>query len=75
MAFLCNDDGLSIRKMRDCDEDYAILLKWLSDPAVLDYCEGRNHPFDMAQVKENFPTEREANHVLPNASLCATDTQ
>lgn len=43
-----------IRKLRDCDEDYKLLVKWLSDPTVLDYYEGRSNPFDLHKVKEKF---------------------
>lgn len=40
MNYICETDNLSIRKMEDCLNDYTLLLKWLSDPIVLDYYEG-----------------------------------
>ncbi|MDN4606445.1 GNAT family N-acetyltransferase [Sporosarcina highlanderae] len=35
-------------------EDKILLVKWLSDPEVLQYYEGRDRPLDLAQVEEGF---------------------
>lgn len=35
-------------------EDAGLLVKWLSDPAVLEYYEGRDRPHDMNRVLEHF---------------------
>ncbi|RDI37219.1 GNAT family N-acetyltransferase [Falsibacillus pallidus] len=35
-------------------EDAWLLAKWLSDPVVLEFYEGRDNPFDMNKVNEKF---------------------
>lgn len=35
-------------------EDAEMLVKWLSDPTVLEYYEGRDRPHDLALVMEHF---------------------
>lgn len=37
---LCERDGVSLRRL--APEDKGLLLKWLSDPVVLEYYEGRD---------------------------------
>lgn len=54
MDYICKSETALIRKLRDCDDDYKLFVKWLSDPAVLDYYEGRSNPFDLDKVKEKF---------------------
>ncbi len=38
-------DRLAIRKLKDDQVDYAQLARWLSNPALLEYYEGRDHPY------------------------------
>lgn len=45
-------DELSVRLLEP--EDAALLVKWLSDPRVLKYYEGRDRPHDMELVRHNF---------------------
>lgn len=40
-------------------EDATLLLKWLSDPKVLEYYEGRDRPHDIKLIRENFYDNRE----------------
>ena len=41
--------------VRDLEErDVPVMVRWLSDPRVLDYWEGRDHPFDEQMVRETF---------------------
>lgn len=47
-------EDISVRLMQDCSEDYSIVSKWLSDPAVLEYYEGRDNPFDFDRVVAKF---------------------
>lgn len=54
MEYICKNETVLIRKLRDCDEDYKLLVKWLSDHTVLEYYEGRSNPFDLDKVKEKF---------------------
>ncbi|MFD1205518.1 GNAT family N-acetyltransferase [Sporosarcina contaminans] len=43
---------LAIREL--IEEDKQLMVKWLSDPEVLQYYEGRDRPADLAQVEEDF---------------------
>lgn len=43
---------LLVRKLRESDKD--LLVKWLSNPTVLHYYEGRDRPHDVAMVDEHF---------------------
>jgi aminoglycoside 6'-N-acetyltransferase len=36
------------------DEDAPMLVKWLSDPVVLEFYEGRDRPHDLALVRKHF---------------------
>jgi len=38
--------------------DAALLVKWLSDPVVLEFYEGRDRPHDLELVKEHFYDEQ-----------------
>lgn len=35
-------------------KDKYLIAKWLSDPSVLEYYEGRDNPFDLEKVNEKF---------------------
>lgn len=44
-------------KVRELEaEDASLLAKWLSDPAVLEFYEGRDNPFDLDKVRDVFFT-------------------
>ncbi|WP_409276325.1 GNAT family N-acetyltransferase [Neobacillus sp. SCS-31] len=49
---LVTNGALVIRKLQKGDA--SLLAKWLSDPAVLEYYEGRDNPFDLAKVLDVF---------------------
>ncbi|WP_346938805.1 GNAT family N-acetyltransferase [uncultured Clostridium sp.] len=51
---LCMADGISIRKMEDTSFDYSLMAKWLSDPEVLFYYEGRDNAFNIDRIKEKY---------------------
>ncbi len=40
-------------------EDAPLLLKWLTDPAVLEWYEGRDNPYDADRVQQDFYGENE----------------
>ncbi len=44
--------SLTVRKLES--RDAAILAKWLSDPTVLEYYEGRDNPHDTEKVLKNY---------------------
>ncbi|GAA0774833.1 GNAT family N-acetyltransferase [Clostridium subterminale] len=51
---LCTSDEILIRKMEDIAFDYALMAKWLSDPEVLFYYEGRDNTFNIDRIKEKY---------------------
>ncbi len=40
--------------MEDDLRDYRLIAKWLSDERVLEFFQGRDRPYDMTQVQENY---------------------
>ncbi|MEC0369247.1 GNAT family N-acetyltransferase [Paenibacillus chibensis] len=48
-------DDLEVRSMEA--DDAVLLAKWLSDPEVLQYYEGRDRPHDLERVYEHFYRE------------------
>ncbi|WP_346961868.1 GNAT family N-acetyltransferase [Clostridium sp.] len=51
---LCQSEEVSIRKMEDTSFDYSLMAKWLSDPEVLFYYEGRDNAFNIDRIKEKY---------------------
>ncbi|MBX0358568.1 GNAT family N-acetyltransferase [Halobacillus sp. Nhm2S1] len=49
---LFENDDLIVRKL--VKEDCYILSKWLSDPRVLQYYEGRDQPFNLSRMESEF---------------------
>ncbi|MDF2628966.1 MAG: family N-acetyltransferase [Symbiobacteriaceae bacterium] len=47
-------DGLVVRRLQDTPEDVAVMAKWLSDPRVLEFYEGRDNPHDEQKIREEF---------------------
>lgn len=45
-------DRVAIREL--IVDDKILMAKWLSDPEVLQFYEGRDRPLDLAQVEEDF---------------------
>lgn len=45
---------LALRKLQNYPTDYAVLQRWLSDPRVLAFYEGRDQPYDLARVMAKF---------------------
>ncbi|WP_404452179.1 acetyltransferase [Virgibacillus necropolis] len=46
------NDKLVVRKLKETDK--ILLVTWLSNPAILEYYEGRDKPHDMEMVTEHF---------------------
>jgi len=40
--------------MRDEPGDYQVMSKWLSDPRVLEFHEGRDHPLALEQIESEY---------------------
>jgi len=60
-------ENLKIRSLRP--EDDRLLHKWLTDPRVLFYYEGRDKPHDMNMIHERFLTKVGDNTVKGNLVL------
>lgn len=54
MDKIFGNDFLTVRKLQDCEDDYNLFLKWLSDLDVCEYYEGRTKPFNCEMVLEKF---------------------
>jgi aminoglycoside 6'-N-acetyltransferase len=51
---LIRDGDLTIRCMLDEAADYAVMAKWLSDPRVLEFYEGRDNAFTLERIMEKY---------------------
>lgn len=51
-------DELSVRELDEVD--VSVMARWLSDPRVLEYYEGRDRPHDEAMVREKYLSGRES---------------
>jgi aminoglycoside 6'-N-acetyltransferase len=66
MSVLISDAEVSIRSMRDELGDYQVMSKWLSDPRVLEFYEGRDHPLALEQIQSEYaPRIRGEEDVTP----------
>ena len=54
MDELIRDRDLGLRLMRDDAGDYARMAGWLTDDRVLEFYEGRDNPFPLARVIEEY---------------------
>jgi len=65
-GMLAADGTLAVRAMRDDDADYRLLAGWLTDPAVLEWYEGRDKPHDYDRVRAKYgPRVLEVEQVRP----------
>ncbi len=63
---LAAEGDLSLRLMRDDEADYAVMAHWLSDPRVLEFYEGRNNPYSIQRIREEYsPREMIQDGVTP----------
>jgi aminoglycoside 6'-N-acetyltransferase len=49
---LFEKEKIKVRQLQP--EDKHLLVKWLSNPSVLEYYEGRDNPFDLEKVNKKF---------------------
>jgi aminoglycoside 6'-N-acetyltransferase len=54
MSVLISDGDVCIRLMRDELGDYEVMSRWLSDPRVLEFYEGRDHPLTLQQIQAEY---------------------
>jgi len=59
---LIQDGKMSIRKLEKRDKE--ILVKWLTDPEVLKYYEGRDNPQNLEKVDQHFYSPDETTRCL-----------
>lgn len=64
VIYIIQNGSLKVRELQM--KDNAFLVKWLSDPLVLKFYEGRDHPFDLERVNQIFypPTERKVRCIV-----------
>ncbi|MGE5560287.1 MAG: GNAT family N-acetyltransferase [Chloroflexota bacterium] len=56
---------MTIRPMRDSASDLAVMARWLSDPRVLEFYEGRDRPHDVEMVRDGFLRRTEVKGETP----------
>lgn len=54
MNYFTDYKKIALRKMRDHLDDYKLMTKWLSDPEVLKYYEGRDKAFTLEKAVEKY---------------------
>lgn len=65
-GIIVSDGDLIIRRMRDAPDDYRVMAKWLTDPAILAYYDGRDNPSPLDRVMEDFgPLARGESETIP----------
>lgn len=47
-------DSINIRRLQSTPDDISVMARWLSDPRVLEYYEGRDNPFDEEAIRTKF---------------------
>ncbi len=66
MEPLVTSGDIAIRLMRDDDEDYVLMSRWLSDERVLEFYGGRDNPHDLTKVRLEYgPNVRGQGNVVP----------
>lgn len=58
---LIQSGDLTLRLMRDDEDDYATMARWLTDPRVLEFYEGRDNPFPIERVRQEYSPRVMAN--------------
>ena len=61
---LFQKENLLVREL-EWNDKY-LLSKWLSDPEILQYYEGRDNPFDVEKVEQKFFEEEADTDTLHN---------
>jgi aminoglycoside 6'-N-acetyltransferase len=55
MAFDIFEEGrYCLRRMEDSQNDYDLMARWLTDPRVLAFYEGRDNPFPIERIREKY---------------------
>ncbi len=49
---ICQKENITLRKLEESDN--ILLLKWLTNPDVLEHYEGRDKSFDLQAIRQNF---------------------
>jgi aminoglycoside 6'-N-acetyltransferase len=57
IIMLFQNGNLKVRKLEE--KDNYLLAKWLSDPLVLEFYEGRDNPFDLDKVNKVFYSSKD----------------
>jgi len=57
MRVFFEEGNLRLRAMTGTEEDLARMHRWLNDPEVLAYWDGRDNPYSLERVRANFPPQ------------------
>lgn len=73
-AVLIQQDDIAIRLMQDDMQDYQRMAKWLTDATVLEFYGGRDNPYPLAKVLEEYrPKVLAEDDITPCLILYQTD--
>lgn len=72
---IAREGTIVIRQMEDSPADYALLARWLSDERVLEFYEGRDHPYSYEQVVQEFGPEGKADEEELTACILVFEEQ
>jgi len=53
-SILIQHGEIALRLMQDDLQDYQLLSKWLTDPTVLEFYEGRDNPHPLSRIVEEY---------------------
>jgi aminoglycoside 6'-N-acetyltransferase len=66
MKILCHNQGILIRRMEDSEKDYQYILKWFTNPEILQFYEGRDQVFTLERIIQKYsPRILGLDYVIP----------
>jgi aminoglycoside 6'-N-acetyltransferase len=70
LTIVANDkNGLSIRRIRDDEDDHALLLRWLSTPHVAEWWNPERVALNLESVKTDYPSETRPDDPTTNSII------
>jgi aminoglycoside 6'-N-acetyltransferase len=61
---LIQKDEITIRQMQDNLHDYQLMAKWLTDEKVLEFYEGRDNPFPLERIIQEYTPRAMVNDLV-----------
>jgi aminoglycoside 6'-N-acetyltransferase len=70
LTIVANDkNGLSIRRIRDDEDDHALLLRWLGTPHVAEWWNPERVALNLESVKTDYPSETRPDDPTTNSII------